>query len=114
LQASGHVLLPEFLPDVLHHEESEAVTAAGGETESLDLAKLIDYLLERGGNGIYDEVMQAVERELFKKVLSQTHGHQAQASQLLGLNRTTLRYKLRSLGLVLDKMVQNTPPEDNA
>jgi two-component system, NtrC family, nitrogen regulation response regulator GlnG len=111
LQASGHVVLPEFLPDALHQEDSEAVTTASGNAETLDLTGLIDSLLQRGGNGIYDNVMRAVERELFKKVLSQTHGHQAQASQLLGLNRTTLRYKLRSLGLVLDKTVQDTPQE---
>ena len=39
-------------------------------------------------------------------------GHQAQASDLLGLNRTTLRTKLRDLGLTLDKVVtgESRPP----
>jgi len=108
LQASGHVALPEFLPDVLHHQDSELAATACNETESLDVTGLIDaLLLDKGRTGIYDEVMEAVERVLFKKVLRQTNGHQAQASQLLGLNRTTLRYKLRLLGLALDKTVQD-------
>jgi hypothetical protein len=40
-----------------------------------------------------------VERALFTRVLQQTHGHQSQASARLGLNRSTLRYKLRELGI---------------
>ena len=49
--------------------------------------------------------MEAVERTLFNKVLRLTHGHQAQASEILGINRTTLRHKLRALGLGVDKVV---------
>ena len=30
-----------------------------------------------------------------------THGHQAQASDILGLNRSTLRYRLKKAGEVL-------------
>ncbi len=46
-----------------------------------------------------------MERILFARVLRQTHGHQAEASKLLGLNRATLRAKLRSLGLAVDRIV---------
>ena len=31
--------------------------------------------------------------------------HQAQASELLGITRTTLRNKLRELGIAIDKVV---------
>ena len=41
--------------------------------------------------------------------LRRTHGHQAQASELLGLNRTTLRTRMRALGIVMDRVV--TEPE---
>ncbi|HJT76031.1 MAG TPA: helix-turn-helix domain-containing protein, partial [Gemmataceae bacterium] len=47
----------------------------------------------------------AAERVLLTRVLRQTHGHQAQASDLLGINRATLRTKLRQLGLVVDKVL---------
>ena len=41
---------------------------------------------------------------LFPAVLRHTHGHQTQASELLGLSRVTLRHKLRKLGLGVDKI----------
>jgi two-component system nitrogen regulation response regulator GlnG len=39
-----------------------------------------------------------VEQILFKRVIQETQGHQGQASDRLGLSRSTLRYKLRDLG----------------
>jgi two-component system, NtrC family, nitrogen regulation response regulator GlnG len=113
LQTSGHVLLPEFLPDVLHEAERAPMAAAGPEADTLDMAGLVDALLQQGAKDVYDQVMEAVERVLFKRVLSHTHGRQAQASLLLGLNRTTLRYKLRLLGLALDKTVHDSPQPDH-
>jgi two-component system nitrogen regulation response regulator GlnG len=50
-------------------------------------------------SGLYDLVLQEVERPLLKIVLSECRGNQLKASALLGLNRNTLRKKLRLLGL---------------
>jgi two-component system nitrogen regulation response regulator GlnG len=41
--------------------------------------------------------------------LSRTRGNQTLASDLLGLNRATLRHKLRNLGLSVDKTVTEDP-----
>jgi two-component system nitrogen regulation response regulator GlnG len=49
--------------------------------------------------------MREVERFLLARILRQTRGHQAQASAVLGITRTTLRNKLRELGIMLDKVV---------
>jgi DNA-binding protein Fis len=38
-------------------------------------------------------------------VLRHTKGNQAQASELLGISRTTLRAKLRALCLVIEKQL---------
>ena len=46
---------------------------------------------------------------LLTRVLRHTHGHQARASDLLGLNRATLRTRLRALGLALDKVLVEDP-----
>jgi two-component system nitrogen regulation response regulator GlnG len=101
LSASGHLVLPEFLPEAVRQARSAAPAppAAG------DLDRLIDGLLGRGETEVYARVMEAVERALFNRVLRHTHGHQAQASDILGINRTTLRHKLRALGLGVDKVV---------
>ena len=50
-------------------------------------------------------------RLLLPLVLQHTHGHQSQASEILGLNRATLRHKLRSLGLSVDKTVTEEDAE---
>lgn len=49
--------------------------------------------------GLYDRVVQEVERPLLTIALSACGGNQLKAAALLGLNRNTLRKKLRDLGL---------------
>lgn len=49
--------------------------------------------------GLYDRVLQEVERPLLSLVMMECEGNQLRAAALLGLNRNTLRKKLRELGL---------------
>jgi two-component system nitrogen regulation response regulator GlnG len=104
LNATGHLLLAEFLPEALR-AQPETAGPPRSAAEALDLYALIEDLLRRGETDLHAKVIRDVERILLTQVLRQTHGHQAQASDLLGLNRTTLRNKLRDLGLTLDKIV---------
>jgi two-component system, NtrC family, nitrogen regulation response regulator GlnG len=110
LNASGHLVLPEFLPEHLSQEPASAVTPAGS-SDSLDVVALIEDLLQRGDGRVYDQVIAAVERVLFTRVLRHTHGHQAQASELLGLSRATLRHRLKALRLAVDKTLTGTSPD---
>ena len=71
--------------------------------------RLIESLLAKGEKDLHPKVIEAAERILFTSVLRHTHGHQAQASELLGLNRSTLRTKLRALGIAVDKIVTGDP-----
>mgnify|MGYP000040055891 CR=1 FL=1 len=48
---------------------------------------------------LYDLVIGEVERPLFKAVMDYTDGNQSQAAGILGINRGTLRKKLRSYSL---------------
>lgn len=50
--------------------------------------------------GLYDRVLQEIERPLFALVMEKCEGNQLRASALLGLNRNTLRKKLRQLGFI--------------
>jgi two-component system nitrogen regulation response regulator GlnG len=70
-----------------------------------DLASTIDSMLRDGRKEVYSRVVALVEKELLTQALRHTHGRQAQASELLGINRATLRYKLRELGISLDTVV---------
>jgi len=49
---------------------------------------------------LYDLVIGEVERPLFKAVMDYTQGNQSQAAGILGLNRGTLRKKLRIYSLI--------------
>jgi len=48
---------------------------------------------------LYDLVMREVEEPLFKAVLDYAEGNQSRAAVMLGINRGTLRKKLREFGL---------------
>ena len=49
---------------------------------------------------LYDLVIGEVERPLFQAVMNYTQGNQSQAAGILGINRGTLRKKLRTYSLI--------------
>ena len=49
--------------------------------------------------GLYDRVLREVERPLIELSLAATRGNQIRAAKLLGLNRNTLRKKIRDLDI---------------
>lgn len=49
---------------------------------------------------LYDLVIGEVEKPLFRAVLDYTGGNQSMAASILGINRGTLRKKLRLHGLL--------------
>ena len=48
---------------------------------------------------LYELVMREVELPLFKSVMDYAEGNQSRAASILGINRGTLRKKLREYGL---------------
>ncbi len=50
-------------------------------------------------SGLYERVIREIERPLISQALSATAGNQLQAARMLGLNRNTLRKKIRDLGI---------------
>ncbi|MFM8546718.1 MAG: helix-turn-helix domain-containing protein [Betaproteobacteria bacterium] len=53
-------------------------------------------------SGIYEMVIRAVERPLLEVVMREAEGNQLRASEMLGINRNTLRKKLLLHGLLED------------
>ncbi len=64
---------------------------------------LRDYFAAHKGGlppaGLYDRVLREIEKPLIQLSLSATRGNQLKAAQLLGLNRNTLRKKVRELDI---------------
>jgi two-component system nitrogen regulation response regulator GlnG len=53
--------------------------------------------------GLYDRVLEEVERPLIRLTLSATRGNQVRAAEILGLNRNTLRKKISDLGVQMQR-----------
>jgi len=79
--------------------EAPASEGLGGAAER----HLRDYFAAHKGGlpptGLYDRVLREVERPLILLTLGATRGNQLKAAQLLGLNRNTLRKKIRELDI---------------
>lgn len=64
---------------------------------------LRDYFANLNGHrpgDLYQLVLGEVEKPLFKAVMSYTNGNQSEAATILGINRGTLRKKLKSYHLI--------------
>ena len=101
LNASGPVILPEFLDESVFEQEKHAPVMTN---PTGNVAEMVEALLRTGDGDLHSKAIAAVERILFAKVLEHTRGNQGKACELLGLNRSTLRHRLRLLGLTNDKI----------
>lgn len=114
LQTAGRTILPSDLPGLSVASTSIVPGVAEAPSHAqLDLVGTIEAMFHAREINIRDRVIAIVERELITRALRHTHGHQSQASELLGINRTTLRHKLRELGIVLDKVVSDKSEDDD-
>jgi len=59
-------------------------------------------------SGLYDRILREIERPLLSVALSECRGNQLRTAELLGLNRNTLRKKIRDLGLRAGRATQKT------
>lgn len=73
--------------------------ALGGMTQEA-LERYFHTLNGHRPEALYDLVIGEVEKPLFRAVLDYTGGNQSLAANILGINRGTLRKKLRLHGLL--------------
>jgi transcriptional regulator with GAF, ATPase, and Fis domain len=57
----------------------------------------------RSNGRLYDDVLSVVERTLFKSALEKTKYVQLKTARFLGINRNTLRRKIKELGITSEK-----------
>ena len=104
LQATGTVLLPEFLPAALRTRN-----AAPSNGEHFDLSSFDTFVEQQIANGtsnLYADCQALLDRQLLDQVLKHTGGNLTQAAKILGITRATLRSKVTAIGLPVEKDTQ--------
>ena len=93
--ARGTAIRPEHLP------ESVTSPRPMGESDlEARVRELVEKLVSQGTPGdLYGHVESRWEKALLRRALEMTGGNQVKASELLGINRMTLRKKMEQYGL---------------
>jgi DNA-binding protein Fis len=67
------------------------------------IIELEDSLYNEKKGVIYKSVLEVIEKPMIEHVLERTEGNQLKAARDLGLNRNTIRNKIKKLGISVDK-----------
>jgi DNA-binding NtrC family response regulator len=116
LEARGPVLVADFLPDYLRAPqpspripEPAAKPNGNGKRTPFsmpqDWERFVTEQLRVGTENLYADSMALVERDLIARVLHHTQGNQSQAARMLGIDRGSLRAKIRALGICIERAV---------
>jgi two-component system nitrogen regulation response regulator GlnG len=103
--ATEDVISAELVENEVSDAEGNHVTTgaeSGGISGSV-ARHLSDYFRAHRGRlpavGLYDRVLHEIEKPLISQTLDATGGNQIRAATVLGLNRNTLRKKIKHLGI---------------
>lgn len=61
--------------------------------------ELEDFLYKEKRGLLYKSILEAVEKPLIEHTLEQTEGNQLKAAKILGINRNTIRAKIKRMGI---------------
>jgi len=103
----------EITAEIIEQElrTADQSVPAGGETslpEDISISQAVEHYLQRyfasygddlPPTGLYERILAEVEYPLVMAAMTSTRGNQIKAAELLGLNRNTLRKKIRELGV---------------
>jgi two-component system nitrogen regulation response regulator GlnG len=100
LGTTGPVVLPEFLPAAVRRGEN------GNAESGFDYGGLTAYVedqLAAGSTRLYADYQALTDRHLLTLVLRHTGGNLSRAASTLGITRATLRSKLATLGITVER-----------
>ncbi len=104
LQTTGQVILADFLPRSIRTQPRDA---PGQQPGANYWSSFVAERLRDGTEQLYDEALARMEAEVISRVLNHTLGNQVEAARILGITRTTLRTKMKNLGITVDRIVQS-------
>jgi two-component system nitrogen regulation response regulator GlnG len=107
LQATGPVLLPEFLPESIRRQPQIALATVASEIDLPALSNFVKQQLLADSTSLYTDYQALTDRHLLTLVLEHTGGNLSRAAKFLGITRATLRTKLNALGLPTGKAISS-------
>jgi DNA-binding NtrC family response regulator len=107
LNTPGTVIVPDFLPAEVRGQHTSFVStnSASGEDLEVDLAAFVCDRINAGTRDLYAEALDAMERYLFTRVLSETGGNQSRAAEMLGITRGKVRDRIAAFGISVEKKI---------
>ena len=83
------------------HSPKTKMSLSLGDLVEHKLRDFIQQMNRSGCRDLYPILLREIEPPLIRLTLAETHGNQIQAAQLLGINRNTLRKKIKDLKIPL-------------
>jgi len=84
----------------LHNTQNDSQGTGLNTTIRTSLSQFLEDLDGENPGNIYDMVLQQVEQPLLELIMQHVDGNQSKASEFLGINRGTLRKKLKTYDLI--------------
>ena len=75
--------------------------------------ELEDSLFNEKKGILYKSVLEAIEKPLLEQALERCEGNQLKAARILGINRNTMRTKIKNLGINVSKWKIKTFPKSS-
>ncbi len=90
--------ISENTPEMINPAEVDSRTLRSSVEEAM--SNYFAHLDGQPASNLYQMVLAEVEAPLLEAVMAYTKDNQSQASEILGLNRGTLRKKLKTYGML--------------
>jgi two-component system nitrogen regulation response regulator GlnG len=112
LDTTGPVLFADALPSVVLRDATDETSGVPASSPADVWERFISERLQGCGENLYDEAIEMLERKLITQVLKATGGNQGEAVKILGITRTTLRSKIKKLGISIDRVIHSEDAMD--
>ena len=103
---SNEITVSEVLTEIskLQNDSSEDKKTSLGQSAKYHIEKYFNSIGDDlPSSGLFDKILREVEKPLIYATMRRTSGNQIKASEILGINRNTLRKKIKQLNLPLSR-----------